>query len=164
MFRYRREIAIYVMEGNQPSQPLSQLSRSMVRPSIDSIASLTRLDLTGTNVVCGATTLPSIGAHFVVPVHYLGHLSNTDVGQLHWLTCERCCMCQQLTIWLNLTIVIFFRLGTYWVNTTKPIHNIGVSSFTRPRNQLFRSLIIVNPYTTFTAMFLIHAYGTPVNR
>jgi hypothetical protein len=48
-----------------------------------------------------------------------------------WLTLERCCLCQQLTMWLNLTTAMFFRLGIYWVSIAKPIYNIGISRFTR---------------------------------
>lgn len=110
------QTAIYVKKGSQSSLHLSQHSRSMLGRQLSLIDSITGLDLTRTNVVCGATALPSVGAHFVIPVHYLGHLSNTDVGQLRWLTCERCCVRQQLTIWLNLTTAMFSKLGVYWGN------------------------------------------------
>nr|DAZ25620.1 MAG TPA: hypothetical protein [Caudoviricetes sp.] len=62
----------------------------MAQPPIVSWDSITGLNLTRTNVVCGATALPSVGTLFAIPVHYLGHLSNTDVGQLRWLTSAVC--------------------------------------------------------------------------
>lgn len=72
--------------------------------------SLTGLDLTRTNAVCGATALPSIGAHFVAPVHYLGHLSDTDVGQLRWLTLA---VCVNYFLGLNLTLLCFSNNWEY---------------------------------------------------
>nr|CAI9751378.1 hypothetical protein DGKKSRWO_DGKKSRWO_CDS_0087 [uncultured phage]CAI9752264.1 hypothetical protein CVNMHQAP_CVNMHQAP_CDS_0087 [uncultured phage] len=35
-------------------------------------------------------------------------------------------MRQQLTMWLNLTTAMFFRLEVYWVSIAKPIYNIGI--------------------------------------
>ena len=65
---------------------LSQHSRSMTRPPIVTWDSITGLDLTRTNAVCGVTTLPSVGTLCVILVHNFRYLPNTAVGQLRWLT------------------------------------------------------------------------------
>ena len=65
--------------------------------------------------------------------------------------------------WLNLTTVIFFQirnvLGKYNKN---PYITSGLGR-PHPTVQLSspKLLIIVNPYTTFTVMFLVNAYETP---